>query len=148
MISLKLNELMHPQLPMSTVDGQWAWTSRWTGVYNQSLIKVTASMLIGLSNIGEQRLHVFKIFAVFYFWVLWWHKTCIILIDLQTDISNCLGYIIACPQIDLTLPCCSSLPLHTIVTDQFFPKETQKMRACNYFEPRTSVTVWLAMFLK
>ena len=26
-------------------------------------------MLIGLSNIGEQRLPVFKIFAVFYFWV-------------------------------------------------------------------------------
>ena len=27
-------------------------------------------MLIGLSNIGEQRLPVCKIFAVFYFWVL------------------------------------------------------------------------------
>ena len=24
--------------------------------------------------------------------------------DLQTDISNCLGDIISCPQIDLTLP--------------------------------------------
>ena len=36
-----------------TVDGQWAWTSGWTGVYNRSLINVTASMLIGLSNIGE-----------------------------------------------------------------------------------------------
>ena len=42
--------------------------------------------------------------------------------DLQTAISNCLGYIIFCPQIDLILPCCSSLPLHTIVTDQFVPK--------------------------
>ena len=47
--------------------------------------------------------------------------------DLQTAISNCLRYIISCPQIDLTLPCCSSLPLHTIVTDQFVPKETQKI---------------------
>ena len=63
-----------------TVDGQWA--SGWTGVYNRSLIKVTASMLIGLSNIGEQCLPVCKFFAVFYFWVLWWHETCIILIDL------------------------------------------------------------------
>ena len=70
---------------ISTVDGQWVWTSRWTGVYNRSLIKVTASMLIGLSNIGEQRLPVFKIFAVFYFRVLWWNKTCIILKDLCTD---------------------------------------------------------------
>ena len=40
-------------------------------VYNRSLIKVTALMLIGLSNKGEQRLPVCKIFAVFYFWVLW-----------------------------------------------------------------------------
>ena len=53
--------------------------------------------------------------------------------DLQTDISNCLGYIIACPQIDLTLPCCSSLPLHTIVTDQFVPKETQKIAGLQLF---------------
>ena len=36
------------------VDGQWAWTSRWTGVYNRSLIKVTASMLIGLSKIVSE----------------------------------------------------------------------------------------------
>ena len=29
------------------VDGQWPWTLRWTSVYNRSLVKVTALMLIG-----------------------------------------------------------------------------------------------------
>ena len=90
-------------------------------------------MLIGLSNIGEQRLPVCKVFAVFYFWV--WvtrnlhhsYRSIPEHCGLQTAISNSLGYIISCPQIDLTLPCCSSLPLHTIVTDQFVPKETQKI---------------------
>ena len=53
--------------------------------------------------------------------------------DLQTAISNCLGYIIFCPQMDLTLPYCSSLPLHTIVTDQFVPKETQKIAGLQLF---------------
>ena len=53
--------------------------------------------------------------------------------DLQTAISNCLGYIIFCPQIVLILPCCSSLPLHTIVTDQFVPKETQKIAGLQLF---------------
>ena len=47
--------------------------------------------------------------------------------------SDCLGYIISCPQIDLTLPCCSSLPLHTIVTDQFVPKERQKIVGLQLF---------------
>ena len=30
--------------------------------------------------------------------------------DLQTDISNCLGEIISCPQIDLTLPAGAHFP--------------------------------------
>ena len=34
----------------NTVDGQWPWTLRWTNVYNQTLVKVTALVLIGLSN--------------------------------------------------------------------------------------------------
>ena len=33
-----------------TVDGQWPWTLRWTNVYNLTLVKVTALVLIGLSN--------------------------------------------------------------------------------------------------
>ena len=84
-----------------------------------AVIKVIASMLIGLSNIGEKRLPVCKFMqcSIFGFCGVKYHvyKTCIILIvtsmpehcDLQTDISNCLGDIISCPQIDLTLPCWS-----------------------------------------
>ena len=34
-------------------------------------------------------------------WVLWCQISCI---QNLTDISNCLGDIISCPQIDLTLP--------------------------------------------
>ena len=74
-----------------------------------------------------------KGYAVFYFWVLWCqiahiqnlhHSYCIRSIpghcDLQTDILNCLGDIISCPQIDLTLPAGAN-----ILADQFVWKVTQ-----------------------
>ena len=110
--------------PVFTIDSSWKSQRRWWSDYQiyecsaYLFVKFLQCSILGF-GVTRNLHHSYRSI----------HEHC----DLQTDISNCLGYIISWLQIDLTLPCCSSLPLHTIITDQFVPKETQKIAGLQLF---------------